>query len=517
MSPPAVAVGAAHWSQADFAAAAGRLAGKLTAWGVRAGDVVLRPADDPMGVLCLQHALVLVGAGLLPYPAGLPSAHVDALAAAVGAEWRWGQHAPASTGRGAAADCRGATAPSLLIRTSGSEGAPKVAMLTAAQLAASATRVNGTLDLQPGDEWLCVLPLHHIGGLAIGWRCALAGATLRLVAADGPAGEAAPTESGAERAGAGACIFTEPARAAARTDFDACALAATLARYPVTHLSLVPAMLSRLLEAMPAPPPRLRVLLLGGQALHPALARRAVAAGWPLFVSYGMSETGSMVAVRRWRDDAAPGSLVGPLLPDVQADCAGPGEPPRRLRLRGPMLMAGYADARRRPGLGLGDGWLTTSDLCRVEADGSLRVFARADDLVVIGGEQVSPAAVEARLAAAPGVVEAAVVAVTHPHWGATLAACWRGPAAAPALEAWCRAELPSRERPRLFRRLAALPLLASGKPDRAALKRLVEGPDAANAGAPGSGEPFGGESLNAESRSDSLHAEQAPGPPSAD
>ena len=473
MPPPAVAVGAAHWSQADFAAAAGRLAGELTARAVRAGDVVLRPADDPIGVLCLQHALVCVDAGLLPYPAGLPSAQVDALAAAVGAEWRWGQHAPASTGRGAAADCRGATAPSLLIRTSGSGGTPKVVMLTAAQLAASATRVNAALDLQPGDEWLCVLPLHHIGGLAIGWRCALAGATLRLWAADAPERDRPPTASTAEWT-ADAPSLNEPTHASARTDFDAAALAAILARYPVTHLSLVPAMLSRLLEAMPAPPPALRVLLLGGQALHPALARRAVAAGWPLFVSYGMSETGSMVAVGRWRDDAAPGTLVGPLLPDVQADCAGPGEPPRRLRLRGPMLMAGYADARRRPGLGLGDGWLTTSDLCRLEADGSLRVFGRADDLVVIGGEQVSPAAVEAKLAAAPGVVEAAVVAVTHPHWGATLAACWRGPAAAPALEAWCRAELPSRERPRLFRHLAALPLLASGKPDRAALLRLI-------------------------------------------
>ncbi|NBC12018.1 MAG: AMP-binding protein [Gammaproteobacteria bacterium] len=475
MPPPAVAVGAAHWSQADFAATAERLAGELTARGVQAEDLVLRPADDPMGVLCLLHALVCVGAGLLPYPAGLPSAQVDALAAAVGAEWRWGQHAPASTGRGAAADCRGATAPSLLIRTSGSGGTPKVVMLTAAQLAASATRVNAALDLQPGDEWLCVLPLHHIGGLAIGWRCALAGATLRLVAAAAaPAGSGAPAAPVAGRASPVAQRGMESADAPAKAGFAAEAVAATLARYPVTHLSLVPAMLARLLDVMPAPPPALRVLLLGGQALHPALARRAVAAGWPLFVSYGMTETGSMVAVGRWRDDDAPGNLVGPLLPDVQADCAGPGEPPRRLRLRGPMLMAGYADARRRPGLGLGDGWLTTSDLCRLEADGWLRVFGRADDLLVIGGEQVSPAAVEAKLAAAPGVSEVAVVAVTHPHWGATLAACWCGPAAAPALEAWCRAELPSRERPRLFRRLERLPLLASGKPDRAALLRLI-------------------------------------------
>jgi O-succinylbenzoic acid--CoA ligase len=142
------------------------------------------------------------------------------------------------------------------------------------------------------------------------------------------------------------------------------------------------------------------------------------------------------------------------------------------------MLMSGYADASRRPGVGLADGWLTTSDLCRLDADGALRIFGRADDLVVIGGEQVSPAAVEAKLAAAPGVQEVAVVTMDHPHWGATLAACWRGPAAPAAVEAWCRSALSVRERPRIFRRVNALPLLASGKPDRAARVRLAATPD---------------------------------------
>jgi O-succinylbenzoic acid--CoA ligase len=323
-------------------------------------------------------------------------------------------------------------------------------MLPRQQLLASAVRVNAALDLRPGDEWLCVLPLHHIGGLAIGWRCALAGATLRLPAADGG------------RATAGG--------------FDTGAVAATLAAHPVTHLSLVPAMLARLLDAMPAAPAALRVVLVGGQALHPALARRAVAAGWPLYVSYGMTETGSMVAAGRWRDDDAPGTRVGLPLPGVALDGAGPGAPPRVLRLRGPMLMAGYADPSRRPGRGLADGWLTTADLCRLDADGALRVFGRADELVVIGGEQVSPAAVEASLAAAPGVREVAIVAVPHPSWGATLAACWSGPATPAALQAWCRAELPGRERPHIFRRLDALPLLPSGKPDRDGLRTLLSG-----------------------------------------
>jgi o-succinylbenzoate---CoA ligase len=440
---PAIAGPGLDVRDAALAERAAERADLLAAAGLGAGEVVLCPAHDALDLLMLQQALLRLGAGLLPHPVGLPAAEQAALAAGVAAEWRWrhGRLLPTGRRRAAAED---RAQPALLIRTSGSSGAPKVVMLTAAQLAASAARVNAALALAAGDTWLCCLPLDHIGGLAIGWRCALAGAAVCL-----PSG------------GPG---------------FDAAAVAAALSSRPVTHLSLVPTMLARLLELLPAPPPSLKVLLLGGQALHPALARRAADAGWPLCVSYGMTETGSMIAVGRWRDAAGAGARVGPLLPDVELDLgAGADDAPHgRLRLCGPMLMAGYGNPARRPGLGLDDGWLVTADLGWLDADGALCILGRADDQVVIGGEQVSPAAVEARLAGAPGVREVAVVAVPHPSWGATLAACWVGAATADDLAAWCRAELPSRERPRLFRRLGALPLLASGKPDRRALAAML-------------------------------------------
>jgi O-succinylbenzoic acid--CoA ligase len=466
---PALAVGDDFWSDVEVAGRVSGLAVQLADQGLRAGQVVLRAADDPVELLLLQFALASAGAGLLPYGADLSAMDLDSLAADVGAEWHWQHGAPVPTGHGPPANAGDRIAPALLVRTSGSSGAPKTVMLMAGQLIASAARVNGVLGLRRDDQWLCCLPLSHIGGLAIGWRCALARAAVRLAGAwrgPGVDGRQAGDHAGLGRPGG--------QLGAARGGFDAGQVAATLATYPVTHLSLVPAMLARLLDVMPAPPPSLRVLLLGGQALHPALARRAMDAGWPLHVSYGMSETGSMVAVGRWRDDPGPGSRVGPLLADAVPDCAGPAAPPRRLRLRGPMLMAGYGNPARRPGIGLDAGWLGTADLCRLDADGALRVFGRADELLVIGGEQVSPGAVEARLAAAPGVREVVVVGVPHPVWGATLAACWSGAATPAALAAWCRAGLPGRERPRIFRRYEALPLLSSGKPDRAALRAAV-------------------------------------------
>jgi O-succinylbenzoic acid--CoA ligase len=139
------------------------------------------------------------------------------------------------------------------------------------------------------------------------------------------------------------------------------------------------------------------------------------------------------------------------------------------------MIMAGYANPRRQSGDGLSaDGWLTTSDLACHTPDGTLRVLGRADEVLVIGGVNVLPAQVERRLAAAPGIGEVAVAGVPEPVWGHRLVACYTGPAEPAGLDAWCRAHLPGAERPRGFRRVPRLPLLASGKLDRGALAVLA-------------------------------------------
>ena len=161
-------------------------------------------------------------------------------------------------------------------------------------------------------------------------------------------------------------------------------------------------------------------------------------------------------------------------LPGVVLDCPECDDEPRVLRIRGPMLMAGYANPQRRPGVGLDDGWLVTSDLACLDADGKLRVLGRADDVLIVGGVKVLPAEIEARLAALPGIAAIAVVGVPHALWGHTLAACYTGAVDPGALEAWCRAQLPSAGRPRVFVQCQTLPQLASGKLDRAALQAMA-------------------------------------------
>ncbi len=321
----------------------------------------------------------------------------------------------------------------LIISTSGSEGQPRAVLLGNAQLDAAAAAANACLQFGPGDLWLNCLPLYHIGGQSILWRAA--------------------------RAGAGVLLHD---------GFSPDAIARDLAAHPVTHVSLVPAMLARLLDLGIAPPPSLRAVLIGGAALSGHLHQRASTAGWPLYVSYGMSESAAMVAAFTPDDGAWHEGLVGHPLPghEIRIDDTG------RICLRGPQLMTGYLD-----GNGLdADGWLTTGDLGEIDAAGRLTVLGRADDMLISGGRNIHPQEIESCLAACPGVVDIAVTGQPDPVWGDLVVALVVGPADNETLLAHARQHLPSAALPRRIQHLDRLPRNAAGKLERARLRHLAAG-----------------------------------------
>jgi O-succinylbenzoic acid--CoA ligase len=263
--------------------------------------------------------------------------------------------------------------------------------------------------------------------------------------------------------------------------FDAERVWRDINRLPVTHVSLVPAMLAMLLdEARGAPPKRLRILLVGGAAPSEKLVRRALDAGWPLCVSYGMSETASQVATWCLGERGELGPVAGhtaTLLPEIDCqvvdETGAPTQDVGKVRLRGRCLMLGYANPEKRLGDGLdAEGWFTTGDLGKLDENDCIRIIGRSDEILISGGENIHPLEVEMLLLDCPGVDTVCVIGVDDPVWGQEVCAVYVGPFGQLEVERWCRAEIPSPLRPRRFVRLRRLPQLSSGKIDRFRLKQ---------------------------------------------
>ncbi|BBQ54837.1 AMP-binding protein [Aeromonas jandaei] len=288
-----------------------------------------------------------------------------------------------------------------MILTSGSSGTPKAVVHRLANHLASARGSTDLIPLDQGCGWLLSLPLFHVGGYAILFRVFLAGATLVLDDRSQP-------------------------------------LKARLEQQPITHLSLVPTQLWRLLaEGFDPARTRLRELLLGGAAIPQPLVSRLCAMGLEPKVSYGLSEMGSQVCT------AVPGDtgIVGKPLPGREV-CIREQE----ICVRGATLFAGYY---RGGTLDLpldADGWFHTRDKGHFSESGELVVEGRLDNLFISGGENIQPETIEQRLVDHPAVAQALVVPVPSDEWGQRPAAFidWHGePVPYPELAAWIRATLP--------------------------------------------------------------------------
>ncbi|WP_423919047.1 AMP-binding protein [Frigoribacterium sp. 2-23] len=327
----------------------------------------------------------------------------------------------------------------LVVETSGSTGRPKRVELTSDALLAGAAAADGALG-GPG-HWLLALPAHYIAGLNVLVRSIVAGTEPVLL----PTGHFDPA------------VFAE---AASRLD------------PPTRYMSLVPAQLGTLLDAAARASGEsvltaLRsfdAVLVGGQATPLALVERARAAGVRIVRTYGSSETSGGCVY-----DGRP---IG----QTQAEVVD-GE----IQLAGPSLASGYLGdgARTDATFVMRDGhrWYRTGDTGALDADGTLRVTGRLDDVIVSGGEKVSLAVVERAVREQPGLSDAVVVRAAHDRWGEVpVVVTDTVPPALQALRAAVVAETGRAGAPDRIVRVDAVPLLASGKPDRAALTRLVAG-----------------------------------------
>jgi O-succinylbenzoic acid--CoA ligase len=148
------------------------------------------------------------------------------------------------------------------------------------------------------------------------------------------------------------------------------------------------------------------------------------------------------------------------------------------VRLAGPMLASGYRLDPEGTAEAFSGGWFATRDAGVLEPDGRLTVTGRLDDVVVTGGVNVAPTAVEAALRLHPDVADAVVFGRPDDEWGqrvvaAVVPAPGRSPELA-ALRAWVTERLGAPAAPRELHPIAAVPALHTGKPDRRAVAAAV-------------------------------------------
>ena len=492
-----------RWSYGELNQMVNVACAKLQSEGIQADDFVAVLLPNSLSYVCLIHALARLGAILVPLNTRLTPTELRWQLEHVTAKWlisnenfsqtvdellivnckllmvneAWLQSTPLTINH----------LPFIInnyqsvVFTSGTSGKPKGVLFTFANHFWSATASAYRLGMHPNDIWLSVLPLYHVGGLAVLFRSCLYGTAVSL-----------------------------------HTRFNPEKINHDLDTNPITLISLVPTMLRRLLQNRTFWPASLRLILLGGAAAPPELVQRANVLPrssvngiqWsaiseeelttnhslPLVApTYGLTEAASQVATMLPADAAKkPGSVGKPLMfTQVKIVDENGAERPSgeigEIIVTGPTVMAGYFSGDWR--LEIGDSTTTdlqspisrlyTGDLGYLDADGDLFLVQRRSDLIVSGGENVYPAEVEVILRLHTAVTEACVVGIPDEEWGQKVVAMVQvmdDTAVSPKdLITFCRDRLAGYKIPRQIELVKQLPLTASGKIARKKVGEIIQ------------------------------------------
>jgi O-succinylbenzoic acid--CoA ligase len=396
----------------------------LQARGIEGGDRVALALPAGVPFVTALHATLMLGATVVPIDLRLAlrerAARMDGAKLAVEEPLQRAGEPDARLTDRLDPDSR-----ATLVHTSGATAEPKPVTLTIGNWTWNALGSALALGLHHDDRWLCMLPLSHVGGLAILIRSAIYGTTVVL-----------------------------------HERFDTETALTAIERDRVTLVSLVPTTLARLLDAGLKAPNSLRIALIGGGPLPPVLAAQAQEAGIPVAQTYGMTEACSQVTTSLPGEPETAGRpLLGQQVKIAEDDA--------EILVKGPTVAPDAADA---------DGWLHTGDCGQLDAQSRLTVTGRKADTIVTGGENVAPAEVEAVLLAHPAVVDAGVHGRPDPEWGeavvATVVLYDGAQTEAEELRAHVASQLARFKVPKEVAFAASLPRTASGKLLRRELSR---------------------------------------------
>jgi len=289
--------------------------------------------------------------------------------------------------------------PALVLHTSGTTARPKQVSLTHHNLSSSARNVARTLELNPDDRGLNVMPLFHIHGLVAGLFAPLA---------------------------AGSAVTCTPG-------FDAFRFHRFLEAAEPTWFTAVPTMYQLLLARAErqgrSQAGALRFVRSSSAAMAPsALAAAEDLFGAPFVEAYGMTEAShQMTANPLPPGERKPGSVGIDGLTEVRVmredgTWAAPGERGEAV-IRGECVTSGYVANPAANDAAFVDGWFRTGDLAHLDEDGYLFITGRLKEIINRGGTKISPRAIDEVLLGHPAVAQAVAFAVPHKWLGESVGA----------------------------------------------------------------------------------------------
>lgn len=375
-----------------------RMASYLESRGIACGDIVAVAAPNSPGTVLLLLALLRLGAVAAPVNHRFPASHVEGILARLApkltifdpavftpgeklsalplggiVEAGYEPAGPASFDAAADPD-----RPASIIHTSASSGMPKAALHSFANHWYNAMGSAMNLPFGQGDCWLLSLPLYHIGGYALLCKSLLGGGAMAV-------------------------------------GFGDRRLEETLGQVPVTHLSLVPTQLFRLMRDPLATGllKGLQAILLGGSAVPERLLDDAIRAGLPIYLTYGSTEMGSQVTTSP-APVTEPTKASGAILPYREAMITAEGE----ILLKGPCLFMGYLTEGTVASARDDDGWFHSGDTGSLDETGFLTLLGRRDNMFIAGGENMHPEEIEKALTSIRGIEEAVVAPAPDSEYG---------------------------------------------------------------------------------------------------
>lgn len=432
--------------------ATARVAGRLSRAGLRPGDRLVMSTRTSVDMVVAHVAALRLGLVVVPCNTAYRErevAHIvgetDPSAAVVDDPLRAGWFAEAGRsgmivtgpdvglpdGPVPRLDESGPADAAVIGYTSGTTGAPKGAVLTHANLLATAASLVLAWRWTPEDRLVLPLPLFHLHGLGVGVHgTLLAGASSAL-----------------------------------QDGFD---VGRVLDAASAEHASLffgVPTMYSRFtLSSRASELGALRMCASGSAPLPADLhARLEEASGQVILERYGMTET--LITISNPYDGERRAGSVGFPLPGVEMRLSDGDH--GEILIKGPSVFAGYWKQKEATGQAFdNDGWMRTGDLATLDPDAYVTIVGRSKELIITGGYNVYPREVEDVLRSHPQVHDAAVVGRPSDEWGEIVVAYVvpDGPLDREELTTFCDSQLASYKRPRSVHLIGDLPRNALGK-----------------------------------------------------